>query len=144
MSTISSTTVTYAKCVCPVCGIHYALDESFSNEKYKVNGSWYCPNGHSLVFTQSKADKLAKELEAKQKQLTSEFENRVYYQNRLLETQKQLDITDRTLKASKTRLKKTKQRVAAGVCPCCNRSFQNLHRHMNGQHPGYAKGEHND
>jgi hypothetical protein len=33
-----------------------------------------------------------------------------------------------------TRIKK---RVAAGVCPCCNRSFKDLARHMAGQHPDY-------
>jgi hypothetical protein len=34
---------------------------------------------------------------------------------------------------------KLKQRVANGVCPCCHRSFVNLHRHMAGQHPDYTK-----
>ncbi|HEX9950777.1 MAG TPA: hypothetical protein VGB53_03340 [Rubricoccaceae bacterium] len=27
---------------------------------------------------------------------------------------------------------RTKKRIAAGVCPCCNRTFQDLARHMAG------------
>jgi hypothetical protein len=29
--------------------------------------------------------------------------------------------------------------VANGVCPCCNRTFQNLARHMAGKHPDYEE-----
>lgn len=39
---------------------------------------------------------------------------------------------------SKARLKK---RAAAGVCPCCTRSFQNLRRHMETKHPAHAGAE---
>ena len=38
-------------------------------------------------------------------------------------------------KAAKTRIK---NRIAAGVCPCCNRTFQNLAKHMAGQHPDFT------
>lgn len=27
---------------------------------------------------------------------------------------------------------------ACGVCPCCNRSFTNVRRHMTSQHPDYT------
>lgn len=33
---------------------------------------------------------------------------------------------------------RTKNRVAKGVCPCCNRSFTNLAKHMAGQHPDFG------
>ena len=46
----------------------------------------------------------------------------------------------RKLSAAKGALTRTKKRVANGVCPCCNRTFQNLSRHMQGQHPGYEEG----
>ena len=29
-------------------------------------------------------------------------------------------------------------RVGHGVCPCCNRTFGDLYRHMSTKHPGYA------
>lgn len=42
----------------------------------------------------------------------------------------------RAEKAAKTKLK---QRIANGVCPCCQRSFTNLHSHMQKQHPDFAE-----
>jgi len=38
--------------------------------------------------------------------------------------------------AAKTRIK---NRIANGVCPCCQRTFQNLGRHMKSQHPNYVE-----
>jgi hypothetical protein len=32
-------------------------------------------------------------------------------------------------------LRKVKVRIGRGVCPCCNRTFENLRRHMETQHP---------
>lgn len=28
-------------------------------------------------------------------------------------------------------------RIRNGVCPCCNRSFKDVHRHMKSQHPEF-------
>lgn len=33
---------------------------------------------------------------------------------------------------------RTRNRIANGVCPCCDRSFTNLQRHMASKHPDYA------
>lgn len=52
----------------------------------------------------------------------------------------QLEAERRAHAATKGQLTKTRKRVAGGVCPCCNRSFVNLGRHMAGQHPDYAEG----
>lgn len=32
-----------------------------------------------------------------------------------------------------------RNRAAAGVCPCCNRTFEQLGRHMTTKHPEYVK-----
>ena len=44
----------------------------------------------------------------------------------------------RSQKAAKTRLK---NRVASGVCPCCNRTFKQLAAHMSRQHPEFKTGD---
>lgn len=49
------------------------------------------------------------------------------------------NAAQRALRATKGRLTKTKKRIANGVCPCCNRHFVNLERHMTGKHPDYTK-----
>lgn len=38
------------------------------------------------------------------------------------------------MKGVATRLK---NRAAHGVCPCCNRTFQQLARHMSAKHPDF-------
>lgn len=42
------------------------------------------------------------------------------------------------LRATKGVVTKIKKRVSKGVCPCCNRSFENLKNHMESQHPEYV------
>lgn len=42
---------------------------------------------------------------------------------------------------TKGKLTKTRNRIAKGVCPCCNRSFVNLGKHMAGQHPDFGAAE---
>jgi Asp-tRNA(Asn)/Glu-tRNA(Gln) amidotransferase A subunit family amidase len=48
-------------------------------------------------------------------------------------------------KAAKTRIKndrdRIRDRVGAGVCPCCNRTFKQLARHMQAKHPDYPGAE---
>ena len=51
----------------------------------------------------------------------------------------QAEAAERSRRAVKGHLTRTKKRIAGGVCPCCNRSFQNLARHMAGQHPDYVE-----
>lgn len=106
---------------CPVCYVHYAIPQMMENRKQENGGNWYCPNGDSLIFTKTKAQKLEAEL-AKEK------ENVEYWMNRK-------DEVDRELKAKKGELTKLKNRVISGVCPCCQRSFVNLQRHMKTKHP---------
>lgn len=48
---------------------------------------------------------------------------------------------DRAAAADWAQLTKTRKRIANGVCPCCHRTFQNLARHMAGQHPAYEESD---
>lgn len=50
----------------------------------------------------------------------------------------------RQLSAARGQVTRIKNRVGNGVCPCCNRSFGNLHRHMQTKHPGWKKPEGGD
>jgi uncharacterized protein (UPF0212 family) len=112
---------------CPVCGVYYGLDKDYYDKKYENNGSWYCPNGHSIVFTKSQPDVL--------KQQVKDLENRLAAQKAHTESIK------RSRSAIKGQLTKAKKRIGAGVCPCCNRQFSNLREHMGHMHPEYKDGE---
>jgi hypothetical protein len=120
----------YTYMVCPICGIHYAVDAHVMNyKKSKESGhketGWSCPNGHSLVFRNSDADRLRRE--------------RDRLKQRLAERDDEISHLEGSVAAHKGQITKLKKRASAGICPCCNRSFQNLRRHMVCKHPAYGK-----
>lgn len=46
---------------CGECGIQFAMDEEKYNRCQNNGEGWYCPNGHSRVFTNPKNKFLQKE-----------------------------------------------------------------------------------
>lgn len=115
---------------CGECGITFGMTEEFIKQRRADHHSFYCPNGHSRYYPQkSEAEKLRDRLRSAEAQLTH--------------TQDQLQMTEYQRRAQKGQNTRLKNRIAAGVCPCCNRSFQDLRRHMAGQHPDYTNHEEN-
>lgn len=51
------------------------------------------------------------------------------------------DHAERQASARKGQVTRLKNRAAAGVCPCCTRSFENLRRHMTTKHPTFKAEE---
>lgn len=117
---------------CCNCGIPFGITEEIRDRRLEDHESFYCPNGHGQRYTgKTEAQKLREEL-ARQKQFKEWAEARAESYKDQAET---AEARRRGQKAANTRLKK---RIAAGVCPCCRRNFQDLHRHMASQHPDYA------
>lgn len=108
---------------CGNCGIVFSVPETWRAEKQRNGGSWYCPNGCCRVYRESDADKTKRLLEEERKRHANTLA-------RLNEAQAAEE------KAAKE-IKRMKKRAAAGVCPCCNRTFQQLARHMKTKHPSY-------
>lgn len=125
-----STTLTTIDCC--ACGITFAVPKVWEQQRRDDHAGFYCPNGHSLTFYgKTEAEKLRERLEtaeARAEVLRKEADRQ---RDRLAREQ-------RSHAATKGQLTKTKKRVAAGVCPCCSRSFVQLARHMAGQHPEYV------
>lgn len=112
---------------CCACGIMFAMPADFQRKKRDNPGSsFYCPNGHGQHYVgETKEQKLQREIERRDAQLADARDRA----NRLMAER------DAAAKAHK----KMRTRVANGVCPCCNRSFENLRNHMKNQHPGYGE-----
>ena len=116
---------------CCNCKMLFAVPEEIDNRWLKTGSTFYCPQGHPQHYTKSENQKLKKQLDLAKKKL-----ERTERELAWAETAKQnLRNTIRAEKGAKTKLKK---RIANGVCPCCKRSFANVKRHMDGQHPGYG------
>lgn len=120
--------------VCAVCGVNFAVPEDFAaNQRVKgAEAKFYCPGGHMLSFGESESVRLKRELERKDAELrrVSDLAQRREKENQ------QLYKTKRQLAG---KLRAVKKRVANGVCPCCNRSFVQLTRHMRTKHPDYVQ-----
>lgn len=114
---------------CIHCGMQFAVSKNWQDKKRNDHSTFYCPNGHSMAYNVegpvAKAERLAKKAEldaqarindARHAQLVAEKER------------------DSAIRAKR----KMERRISKGVCPCCNRTFEDLHRHMSTKHKDYA------
>lgn len=121
-------TATLEVTTCYKCGTPFGV-ESCLHRRLKERGeTFYCPNGHGQVYTRS----ITQKLEDAEKALERE-------RARTQRWRDESEANARSAAAYKGHLTRTKKRVAAGVCVCCNRSFRNLADHMRTQHPEYAE-----
>lgn len=118
-------TATLVALECGECGVIFAMTEAYLAARRADHRTFYCLNGHGRCWPQkSEAEKLRDRLRTTEAQLTH--------------TQDQLQMTEYQRRAQKGQVTRLRNRIAAGVCPCCNRSFQDVRAHMRGQHPDLA------
>lgn len=116
---------------CGECGIEFHVPAAWQRERREKGDNWYCPNGHCRVYRESDVDKLKRELAVAERR-------RQEAEARTAAARERRDALERSLRTVKGHQTRLKRRVAAGCCPCCRRSFQNLARHMQSQHPEFA------
>ena len=116
-----STTVKLVTEECCACGIVFAMPQQVNERLRTKGGTFYCPNGHSQVYTEPDIEVLRKKLLAEQQH------------SQHLETQ--LNGALDNLNTTKKELRRTKRRVNDGVCPYCRRHFTNVERHIHCKHP---------
>ncbi len=116
--------VTLQEVTCKSCGITHAIPQRLIEGLQQTGGYYYCPNGHQWGWGENAETRLRKQLQDEQKR-------RQQAETNLLRVRDQLEASEREMK-------RHKKRVANGVCPCCNRSFVQLARHMKTKHPEYA------
>lgn len=109
---------------CYSCGVLFAMTEDFRAHRLRTRDDFYCPNGHSQRYVGPTAEEKLKEAEARE-----------------LALQDQLDASVRDAETTRQALLRDRERFANGVCPCCNRSFDNVRRHMATKHPEYDVAE---
>jgi hypothetical protein len=120
---------------CNSCGVQFAVTEEFQKKRLEVRGPnnpFYCPNGHKIWYIgKSDADLQRERAENLTIQLAA-ADRRVQQQREARER------AERIAAAARGQVTKIKNRVGRGVCPCCNRTFENLHRHMTTKHPTFT------
>lgn len=112
---------------CYKCGIAFGMTQECYEIALESGKSFFCTNGHGQVFTETENTILKKKLGAAQR-------NAQNAQHRALQAE---SLADRTSK----QYHRIRDRIMAGVCPCCNRTFGNLARHMQSKHPEFSPGQ---
>jgi hypothetical protein len=109
--------------ICRTCGVVHAYPEVLWEEKEESGGYIFCPNGHQWGFREGRKERDAVHRERDLlKQQTARLED---------------ELREAAARAAKAEAesKRIMTRTGAGVCPCCNRSFAQLARHMKAKHP---------
>lgn len=113
------------------CGIQFAIPGVLDALRHRQHDNGlqvqvvFCPMGHQLVPSgEQEIDRVRRALARERARHEA--------------TRKERDRAEAQRRAEKAAKTKLKKRVGAGVCPCCKRSFQNLGRHMKGQHPEFS------
>lgn len=105
--------------------------------------TFYCIWGHPQVYTKgpTEADELRRERDRlKQQAARLEDEKRIAWNTANAQADRAA-AAERRASAARGQVTKLKKRAAAGVCPCCNRQFTDLQRHMASKHAGFVAEE---
>lgn len=121
------------QCCCAKCKMAFWITDEFYAVARHTEQTFYCPAGHQNYYPrgESTEDKLRRERDRALQQIAQRDDEIIY-------VKKQRDVAERRVAAAKGQITKIKNRASKGLCPCCNRSFINLARHMAGKHPGFV------
>jgi len=125
-STLSVTTETeFFVESCFTCGCLFGMTVDFKNNRNRNKDTFYCPAGHAQHYTGKSDKELRREAEAR----ASAAEDQALAAKRELARVKRENAAE---------TKRLAQRSRGGVCPCCDRSFVQLARHMKTKHPEHG------
>jgi hypothetical protein len=108
------------------------MPETYRQQRQEDGQTFYCPNGDPRAYVEPEIDRLRKETARLQAAVLAKQAEANQQRERYFAEQREHEKTQKKM----TRLKK---RTAAGVCPCCQRTFQQLSRHMKTKHVEFVK-----
>jgi hypothetical protein len=108
---------------CPTCGVIFGVDSTYDARRSADGANFYCPNRHSLSYTETEADRLKKETDRLRARMLAEMD--------------QAEAARREAAAAKASEVRLRWRVGNGVCPCCSRTFAPLAAHVASKHPEF-------
>jgi RNase P subunit RPR2 len=129
--------VNLTKLECSECHAPFGITEHAEINYRRTHQAFHCPYCNaSQYFPQEsaveRANRLKSEAEQRLVRERAAFDQEKARLNELVAIK---ESQRRAEKGAKTKLKK---RAAAGVCPCCQRSFENVRRHISHMHPEFV------
>lgn len=134
-----SSIVTFTVITCVKCGVAFGVDASVRQRWVDTGLQFFCPNGHRQHYAEGTVAQLTRQLERERKLLEEQKRVTAFAQTNAAAERAAREQTQRQLRARKGINTRLRNRIKHGVCPCCNRTFQNLQRHMGTQHPQFNK-----
>jgi hypothetical protein len=116
---------------CYSCHVTFAMTQTMDTARRRDHKNFWCPNGHDQCYLgKTEEQKLREQLEAEQRRVILE-------QGWRTNAEKREKAAKRQASAARGQVTKIKKRVGNGICPCCNRMFVDLQRHMGTKHPDF-------
>lgn len=121
---------------CCKCYIRFAIPAELDRHACEYSSAAHprnyvsitCPAGHKWHYTgRNEEQELARKLKDQRDRA-----------GRLAHERDQAKASAAAHKGHNTRIRK---RIANGICPCCNRTFKDVARHMKSQHPEFSQQE---
>jgi hypothetical protein len=144
MPTILEIATTFVAITCGGCGAVFALSETHQRQLRDTGKTFYCPNGCPRAYCESTVTRLEKELKEKQDALDRQKIRLSQAEADARCERNRAERLKRSRDATRGVVTRIKNRVKNGVCPCCNRTFADLQRHMANQHPEWEPLEADD
>lgn len=116
---------------CGECGVPFGVPNDLHRHYTETGSRFHCLNGHRISYAETEVKKLRSQVRRLE-------DDKEFWHGRFRDEREEHEQTARSRAAIKGVLTKTKKRVGKGVCPCCNRHFENLQRHMDSKHPEYS------
>jgi hypothetical protein len=110
---------------CAECGMPFGMSADLVKRRRDDHASFYCPRGHTQSCRGASEAERRRVMLAEANAKSTALAQRV------------TNAEQAEQKAEMAR-RKLEKRIKAGVCPCCNRTFTNLARHMQTKHPEKA------
>jgi hypothetical protein len=109
---------------CGTCAVWHTVPEIIYDTYVREGGFWSCPNGHKRGFRKGTEEVERDKIRRERDQLKQDAAR---LNEELATERKRAEDAER-------KTVQMRRRAAAGVCPCCNRTFLNVQRHMKTKH----------
>jgi len=113
---------------CCNCGLPFAMTADFEKERRRDHKAFWCPSGHSQSYGENQTERALRSVRER-------LESEQGWSSRL---SSRLAVAERSLSATRGVVTRQRNRARAGLCPCCNRHFVAMERHMASKHPDYT------
>lgn len=118
---------------CSNCGCVFAMSQQMNKNYQNSHEIFYCPKGHPNYYPgKSHEEKLRAEVNDLKRQVQRKQKETEWAEHEIVNANNRT----RAQKAAKTRLK---NKIAKGNCPCCDKPFKHLARHMKNKHPDFIE-----